>query len=107
MIELGPVEQNIAKQAYRSGEPVPERILNAPRLAPGLEMYMTAFIELDTERHHGTGPMPIPWSSIMEYADRYNFTQEEADELHFFVRKMDDAHVERLHTKFEAERNKT
>lgn len=42
----------------------------APRLAAGAQIYIDAFWELSTERDFGYAMGPIPWSKIMEYADR-------------------------------------
>ena len=80
---MAPIEQNIAKQAYRAGAPIPDRILNAPVLREGLQIYLQAFFDLDTERNHGMGLMYIPWSKIKNYAEFYNFSFEETQDLLF------------------------
>jgi hypothetical protein len=43
LLELGPHEQAIAKQAMRAGQPLPDRIANAPELEVGLQLYLQAF----------------------------------------------------------------
>jgi hypothetical protein len=96
MLEMGPIEQSIARQAMRAGNKLPERIANAPQVQPHLIMYLQAFFDLDSERSHALVPTSIPWSSIKGYAEAYNFDEEETEELLFFIRKMDTSHLERV-----------
>lgn len=55
--------------------------------------YLEAFYELDTERAHGLSLVRIPGSAIRAYAREYGLDR---DELVFFIRRMDDAHLEKL-----------
>lgn len=93
---MGHLERNLALQAMRSGEPIPDRIQNAPELQDGLELYMTAFFELDCERHHGMGPMPIPFTSIVKYAELFEFDEEQTEALLYFIRSMDRQNITRI-----------
>jgi len=93
---MGPIEQNIAKQAMRSGQPLPERIANAPELKPGLSLYLQAFFDLDAERTHALTLTPIPWTSIKAYAEAYEFDDEQTEDLLYHVRRMDDANLQIL-----------
>jgi hypothetical protein len=77
----------------RDGIAPPEVLVVQPKISVGLLMYLEAFYELDTERNHGMSLARIPWSSIMAYADRYQY---DGDEMLFFIRKMDDAWLEKL-----------
>lgn len=101
-MELGPHEQTIAKQAVRAGQPIPERIANAPELQPGLQLYMQAFFDLDSERSHAMGLVVIPWSSIAAYAAAFEFDEEQTEDLFYFVRKMDTEHLKKLAEKQKA-----
>jgi len=96
---MGKVEQAIIVQAMRFGNPIPDRIVNAPELQIGLQLYLDAFLHLDSERQSGFGPAPIPWSAIKEYAEYLKLDGEQTSDLFFFVRKMDSAHLERLQAK--------
>lgn len=96
---MGKIDQQISKQALRMGKPIPDRILNAPELQLGLELYLDAFFDLDSERTHGFGLTPIPWSSIKGYAEAWEFDEEQTRDLLFLVKKMDQAHLERLEAK--------
>lgn len=96
MLEMGPVEQSIAKQAMRSGNPLPKRIAEAPELRPHLLLYIQAFFDLDSERSHAMAPTAIPWSKIKDYANAYSFDEEETEDLLFFIRKMDVDHLARI-----------
>jgi hypothetical protein len=92
----GGVADTIAAQMERDGVELPKQISNQPVLTNDLLVYLDAFYELDTERSHGMSLVRIPWSSIVNYGDRYGF---DITELVFFVRKMDDAHLDNLRSK--------
>ncbi|QBZ71727.1 hypothetical protein [Pseudomonas phage KP1] len=105
LFELGPHEQTIAKQAMRAGQPLPDRIANAPELELGLHLYLQAFFDLDSERTHAVGLTPIPWTSISEYARVFEFDEEQTEDLFFFVRKLDSEHMKKLEAKEKAKSN--
>ena len=86
----------------RSGNPLPERIANAPELIVGLQLYLNAFFDLDCERSHAMAPTAIPWSSVSDYARAYEFSDEQTEDLHFFIRRMDMMHLKRLSKKMES-----
>ena len=77
---------------------------NEPTLLAGLEFYIDAFIDLDTERSHAMGWTRIPWHSIVRYAEFYQLTEDQSDDLVYFVNKMDLAHIEELEKKDAAKR---
>lgn len=96
---MGKAEQSIARQAMRRGAPIPDRIANAPELQVGLQLYLQAFFDLDSERSHGNGLSSIPWSAIKDYALAHDLDDEQTDDLFYFVKKMDKAHLDRLEAK--------
>ncbi len=69
------------------------RLAERPKLPTGLTLYYEAFFELDSERNHGMGLASIPWSAIVRYGEYYDL---DTDELLYFIRPMDNAHLERL-----------
>ena len=83
----------------RAGESIPDRIANAPTLKLGLELFLQAFFELDTERNHSMGICPIAWSSMKTYSEYYEFDHEQSEDLSFFIRRMDSAHLKKLESK--------
>lgn len=89
-------EASIIKQARQNGKPLPARIANAPELLPGLQLYLQAFFDLDAERSHGFSLSQIPWSKIKEYSKDLELDEEQTDDMLFFIRKMDSAHLKRL-----------
>ena len=93
---MGQREQAIAKHAIRSGMPLPDRILNAPELRIGLSLYLQAFFDLDSERSHAMAPTPIPWTSILMYAQAFEFEEEQKEDLFYFVKALDLLHLKRL-----------
>jgi hypothetical protein len=100
MLELShEAERNIVKQAMRFGHPIPERIANSPELKPGLQLYLQAFFDLDSERSHAFSPTAIPWSSIQDYAKAFDIDGEQREDLFYLVKQMDRAHLSRLDSK--------
>lgn len=80
------------------------RIANKPKLPTGLILYYEAFFDLDTERNHGMGLASIPWSAIVSYGQYYEL---DVDELIYFIRKMDNAHLDRLARENKSGKNTT
>ena len=78
---------------------MPERIANAPDLFMGLEMYLQAFFDLDSERSHGMGLTRIPWSSIADYSIAFELDDEQTACLFYHIRTMDEANLIRLDEK--------
>jgi hypothetical protein len=89
----GGVHDALAAQMKRDGVELPENIAQQPVLQGNLIGYLDAFYELDTERSHGFALVRIPWSRIVSFGKHYRF---DVEELVFFIRKMDDAHLEQL-----------
>lgn len=82
----------IIRNCYRRNQPLPKKIQEAPELMTGLGLYFDAFNELDTCRSYGMAIGPIPWSFTQDYAITNGFSQEQADDLHFFIQRMDVAY---------------
>ena len=92
----GGVADSISAQMELDGVELPKEIREQPRIRSDLLVYLDAFYELDSERSHGTSLVRIPWSCIVRYGDRYGF---DVEELVYFIRKMDDAHLASLRKK--------
>ncbi len=60
----------------------------------GLELYFTAWLELDPDRPSGWGVGPIPWRSIGDYAKVFKIQGEQRDDFFYLVRAMDNAYVQ-------------
>lgn len=67
---------------------MPDKIKNAPALYLGLALYLNAWFELDLERDR-TKLEPIKRSSCFEYAADFDLTEEQADDLWFYIQRMD------------------
>jgi len=99
LLEMGKHERSIARQAMRFGQPIPDRIANAPELRIGLQLFLQGFFDLDSERTHVNGPAPIPWTSIKAYCVANELDEEQTDDMFYFVKAMDGRHLERLAAK--------
>lgn len=102
MLEWGEKDVLLIQQYHRSGQAIPDRLINSPELQVGLEIYLTAFFELDSERQAGFAVGPIPWSRIREYALAYKFNEESTEDLFYYMKALDNSHMKRL-----AEKGKT
>lgn len=69
---------------------------DVPELRFGLGLYLDAFYSLDTERSHSFGPVQIPWSKIQYFAEVNHFDDEQTENLHVFIAKMDGYELERV-----------
>lgn len=98
-------ERKILEDCYRSKLPLPKKILEAPELRMGLELFMDAFFELNTCRQVGLGMAPIPWTSIKDYAEAYEFDADQTEDLFHHVRLMDHEFI-RHHNKESAPKGK-
>lgn len=79
---------------------MPDRVVNRPKLAPGLNDILTAYYDLDTERN-AADLAPIPWSKVVDYATFYDM---DADELWYFIREADAAVIKIIAAKQKAQR---
>lgn len=77
----------------RLGEPLPERIQNAPILASGSDFYIEAFFDLGSERQIGFGEGPIPTTAVLRYAKHYEMTSDEEADLLFFIKELDACYL--------------
>ena len=73
----------------RSRQPVPKRIQNAPQLSLGLELFFNSFMDLTSSRQIGFGPGPIPWAAIQEYCLHSEFSEEQTEDTHYHVTRLD------------------
>lgn len=87
---MGKAEQRILKECYATRQPIPDRIKDAPTLFVGLEFYYTAFTELSTCREMGMAMGPIPWTEVQAYADTYELSEDESEDLHVLIAMMDE-----------------
>lgn len=94
MLEQGPTEKAIIDACIRERRPLPAAILNAPALELGLELYYAGFMDLTTDRSIGYGEGPIPWSSVERYCDRHDIDDEQREDFHYHVRRLDNAYLE-------------
>lgn len=100
---MGSYEKSLVQQMMRDGTPLPDRIVNRPRLSEGLQYILESFFDLDGERHHGNGLQRIPWSSIVRYAKHYDLTFDETEEFVYLITQMDQAVLSRLAAKQKAD----
>lgn len=93
---MGPIEQSLALQSFREGQPLPDRIQNAPELKLGLYLYLQAFIDLDSERINGMGKGSIPHSAIVKYGEWLKVDKFIEHCLLCHIRTMDADHLKKM-----------
>lgn len=91
------VERRTIEECRRFGEPLPDKIKNRPQLHLGLVLYLNAWFELDTERTAALAQ--IKRSDIFAYAHDYGLSEEQTEDLWFYVRQMDGEHLKRVQAK--------
>jgi len=74
--------------------PLPKSIENAPELWPGLELYLTAWYDLDTTRSIGFGVGPIPWNAVESYCTAHNMDESQRARMHRMIREMDKVYLD-------------
>jgi len=94
-MEYGPSEERRIGGAIQRKRELPRSIRNAPELWPGLEIFLSAFWELNSSRSVGLAIGPIPYSEIVEWGRVWELDDEMLDDLIFHVRRMDAAYVEK------------
>ena len=87
-------EKRILAECVRLGQPIPDRILNAPEIPDFMQFYFDAFFELTTDRQIGFGEGPIPSRSIRELCDRLDLDYDERRDFVYFIRLMDSSYLE-------------
>lgn len=78
------------------GTPIPQVIIDAPDLQPGLELYFEAFWALSSCRQIGMSAGPIGWVDCNTYATVLHLDEEQADDLWFFISAMDAVFLKHL-----------
>lgn len=79
--------------------PLPTNIQNAPELDIGLQLYLQAFFDLDSERSHAFSLVRIPSSAIRSYAREFDLDEVQSELLIFYINEMDNAHLKKLNAK--------
>ena len=87
----GDSEDMIIRECANMGRELPGFIKNAPELPLCLAMYYEAFFDLHSCRSSGMGLGMIPWTSVQQYADLSGFDEDQAADLHYYIRCMDNA----------------
>ena len=82
-------EAIIMQQALRLNAPLPDKIANTPDLELGLDFYLEIYLDLCSDKDVGFGEGPIPWSSMNEYAYRYDITGDDFERMVAIVRSAD------------------
>jgi len=98
-LEQGPVEKKILEQCIRERIPFPEKMLNAPNLIFGLELFFFAFMALSASRQMGMGLGPIPWDAIHSYCSAFNIDEEQEEEMHYHLGELDAVYLEYMRKK--------
>jgi len=88
----------------RSGQPIPDRILNAPQLSQCLEFFFDSFWVLSTCRSVGMGVGPIPVTAIMEYGRFHNCNDDLMHDLIHYVMTLDQIYIEYVSNKTKDEK---
>jgi hypothetical protein len=103
---MGAVEEKLIADLSRAGQPLPEKIQNAPTLLLGLEFYYNAFQDLSSCRSVGMGLGPIPWTAMNDYCRSYGIRGEQREDFFHHVSALDDKYREYVNKEAEKNKNK-
>lgn len=93
MLEQGPVEQRILRDAMRFGMPIPTKIKNAPILYMGLEIFLTGFMDLDSDRQSGWSVGRIPRGVVVDYCISLGLDEDQTEDMQHHIRELDVAYL--------------
>jgi hypothetical protein len=88
----------IVSQAIRFGEPIPDRIANAPDLEYGLVFYLKAWTDLNADRSFGMSVGPIPTIAILNYAKHYQLSEDETERTLKILRYVDNEYLNKINS---------
>ena len=86
MLKHGKTEAKILANLIRSGKKLPDWAQEAPELLIGLDFTFNAFFDLSGDRN-GSGP--IPYQSLVWYAEHHGLEGEDVDDFVEHLRAMD------------------
>lgn len=90
---MGKDEKTLLDLAARQNMPIPEKILNAPELQPGLQLYIDAFNALNYSRFNTTGFVGrIHYVSMSQWCDDHNIVGEQKLDVIHLLTKMDQVY---------------
>jgi hypothetical protein len=92
-LEQGSVEKTIIQQCIKDNRPLPQKMINAPTLEWGLELFYNAFFDLHTCRPIGMMEMGIRWLDIKQYCILEGFSEEQTEDAFYFIKVMDNAYL--------------
>lgn len=72
----------------------------------GLELFYSAFLDLDGDRPSGWSVRPIPWTIMIDYCQAYNIVDEQREDLLYLVRAMDRAYIKHTNQKEKKKKKK-
>lgn len=91
---MGKDEKVLMRIAQAQNLPMPARILNAPELLVGLELYSYGFQDLTTSRTLSQGAIgPIPYSAINDYCISEGIVGEQREDFFYHIERIDGAYM--------------
>lgn len=69
--------------AVRSGQKIPDRIANSPKIISGNEFYLECFYDLIDN---------VNWATVVSYCEYYNLTKETVDDLMDILPRLQSAY---------------
>lgn len=103
----GEHEKSLVENLERDQVPFenwPRFLRDKPDLLIGLELFYTAFSELNTCRSSGWNAGPIPFTAMMDYSQAFGFSERQTSDLIFLVRAMDRAYLQYIERKSKAKK---
>lgn len=85
-----PKEKNIFKHCKIYNLPIPDKIRNAPKLLPGLDIFFNAFQDL---RQFGFDEHPIKWPDVNSYCEHNEISGMQRHVMFMHIAEMDKKYL--------------
>lgn len=92
---MGKDEKTLLELAARQNMPIPDKILNAPELQPGLQLYIDAFNDLTYSRFNTQGFVGrIHYTSMSQWCYDHNIDGDQRLDMIHLLTQMDQAYTD-------------
>lgn len=78
--------------SVKTGRRIPPRLLEPPpEVQQGLQLYVKCFWQLAADRGQNGR---LSWSTIQRWCEAHDLSRDDADEVHYLLRRMDAAYFD-------------
>jgi len=98
-LQFGPIEKREVRQSLQTRHVLPDAIRNAPELNKGLQIFLQAFFDLDTERPVSLEIGRIPYFKVKKYGKSLGYKKQDLRYFIDVINRLDLAYVKKQNGK--------